>query len=782
MAVDWPIPLELALFLPVLLGGTLLLARVGPPLVGARRQAAYERVVAGELVRVQIIPPARGPADAGATLALIRALHPRHRRGVSAWAVGWPPSELRAVWRDGRLAWQVEVPKQLAHGAEAALRVAMPDAEVDLVERTDAPAVATAVGRLAAPGYWPLGDPDEPGGTLLRLTTLAEQTADGAELRLRIALRPIAPQRWQRTLFPEEQRGMSVTSTIGSALLDAIFNRSSTVRDSTPPVLSPAEREAQRRKRRAQVGFDAGLLLEVAGTDAAGAQALLWHVIGFSDSAGDGRQAIGWAVRPGPRSVQRTLSLGDWEVAKLWQLPDERFEAADLPRQRAPVAKPPPAVLGRGKAITVGTARGAPLRLPLAQLSQHLAVFGATGSGKSTLLLNLALGVLDTPAGATVIDPHGDLAADILSRVPSRHTGRVHVLRLADRAHPRAFNFLERRTPDEAQLVASEFVALIADLWGRYSGPRMQHYLRNGLLTLLSDPEPQTVLELVRILTDDAFRSRYVERLAASGADPMLVDWWRTQWPSRAGRERDPSIGAVLNKLGAFVAYHSIRNIVGQGTSTLRPRQLMDAGDLLVVDLSGVGADNADLFGAMLISRYAIDAVGRRDLPPDQRRLHLLLVDEAQRFATRAVEGITVEGRKFGLAQALASQSLGGLSERLRTALLTNAGTIALLSPGGDDVRGLARLFAPLRDEDLLGLRRYEVLLRMPDSEGRPTAFGGRLTLPEPGDSRRAAALIADSDRRDARPLTEVEAEVRRRTAPETGGVDGPRPGPGDAA
>ncbi|MEJ7697669.1 MAG: hypothetical protein WKF78_13875 [Candidatus Limnocylindrales bacterium] len=36
--------------------------------------------------------------------------------------------------------------------------------------------------------------------------------------------------------------------------------------------------------------------------------------------------------------------------------------------------------------------------------------------------------------------------------------GRIHVLRLADRDHPRGFNFLERRSPSEAQLVASEFV------------------------------------------------------------------------------------------------------------------------------------------------------------------------------------------------------------------------------------------------------------------------------------------------------------------------------------
>jgi len=86
-----------------------------------------------------------------------------------------------------------------------------------------------------------------------------------------------------------------------------------------------AEREAQTRKRAAQVGFEVGLLLEVAGTDLASAKALLWRLIGFADAIGDGRQAITWAIRRGALAAPSRLSLGDWELAKLWQLPDASF-------------------------------------------------------------------------------------------------------------------------------------------------------------------------------------------------------------------------------------------------------------------------------------------------------------------------------------------------------------------------------------------------------------------------------------------------------------------------
>jgi energy-coupling factor transporter ATP-binding protein EcfA2 len=766
MAVEVPFPFELFLIVPALLGGVLLAVRFAPAIVTARRQAAYETVIASERVRLELAVPANQPADPQAALELIRTLHPRQRRGVDGWRVGWPPFELRALWRDGELVWQLDIGRQMAAHLQAALRSLYPGTEIELVGCDDQPPVGSAVGSLVAPAHWPFGDPAEASHALVRLASLLEQAPiDGGEVRLRLLAKPIAPERWQRALDPDDQRGRSFGSIVGQALIDTIFNRPSSIGSQTPVVLSPAAREAQRRKRAGQLGFEVGLLLEVAGMPYAAAKALLWQLIGFSDTIGDGRQAIAWAIRRGGVAKPPRINLGDWELARLWQLPDAGFDQANLPRQRPLAAPPPAAVAGHGSAITIGETRQGPLSLPVAQLARHLAVFGATGSGKSTLLLNLALGVLDTPIGATVIDPHGDLSDDILSRVPPRHAARVHVLRLADKAHPRGFNFLERREPDEAQLVTSEFVLLLEDLWGRYCGPKMQNYLRHALLTMLAHPGPQTVLELVRVLTDDDFRAPYLEHVKRLD-DPMLVNFWRTQWPSPANRERDPSIAAVLNKLGAFVAYQSIRNVVGQGVSSLRPRQLMDAGDLLVVDLSGVGGDNANLFGAMLISRYYIDAVGRQGTPPAQRRQHLLIVDEAQRFSTRAVDNISVEGRKFGLALALATQSFGGLNERLRNTLLTNAATLALLSPGADDVHGLARLFAPLREEDLLALPRHELVLRMPGPAGRPAVYGGRVCLPGAGDPQQASALIADSDRRDARPLAEVRAEISDRTAP----------------
>lgn len=613
----------LGAILPLLIAAILLalLVSFGPRAITAWRQRAYETAVADEIVRLELTAIGGGGVDPERPLALIRALHTGERRGASRWALGWPAVELRTAWRNGRLVWQIDCPKQLIPGLQTTVRPLYPGLDLRVIDRDDAPAAATAIGSLAAPAHWPLGEADLPENrSLHRLAGALESLPTGLEATLRLTARPITAIAWRQIVTPStEAGGRSMGSFLGAALMDGLqVWRSADQPPATPPVtLSRDEREAYAGKRRGGLGFEVRMRLELAGARPDVAQAELWKLVEFTQPLTNGSQRIHWEPRPGAVSKAPSVTLADFELAQLWYLPDASFDRLDLPRER-PLVAPPPASVARtdGASVRIGETQHGDLRLSLDQLSRHTAVFGATGAGKSTMLLHLALGLLETPMGATILDPHGDLAADLLSRVPARHAQRVHVLRLADKAHPRGFNFLERREPDEAQLVTSEFVELFEDLWPKFCGPKMQHYLRQALLTLLSHPEPQTVIELVRVLTDDSLRDEYLDHVD----DPMLSAFWRTEWPGPRERDRDTSIKAVLNKLGAFVSYGSIRQVVGQGVSTLRPRQVMDDGDMLVIDLSRVGGDNAQLFGAMLISATT-------SMPSGARERHWRLAD-----------------------------------------------------------------------------------------------------------------------------------------------------------
>ena len=481
-------------------------------------------------------------------------------------------------------------------------------------ERDPTPA-AVATGRLTGPAGWPVREVDAPEARPVRALAAALEHAPrghrgpaavpGAagparavaarwrhDRRRRVPVGRRVPRRHHRRRHPAASgRGSRPEAPAGSP------HGRGAGRARPPPegrgrlrrrALARGRRASQRRPRRRCSGGS----------------------IGFTAALDDGTQAIRWQIRRGAAAPGPAARFADWELAQLWSLPDAAFDRAGFARVAPARRRATGHARGR-RPRPRAPAAGATSPCPADALARHLAVFGSTGSGKSTLLLNLVGALAASPIGVTVIDPHGDLTGDILARLPGAAATSVHVLRLADRDHPRGFNFLERRTPDEAQLVTSEFVELFEDLWPRFCGPKMQHYLRHALLTLLAAPEPGTIIELTRVLTDDDFREPLVDALT----DPLVAAFWRNEWPGPRERERDTSIKAVLNKLGAFVTYASIRSVVGQGASTIRPRALMDRGDILLVDLSGVGGDNANLFGAMLISRYLIDATGRQGTP-----------------------------------------------------------------------------------------------------------------------------------------------------------------------
>lgn len=49
----------------------------------------------------------------------------------------------------------------------------------------------------------------------------------------------------------------------------------------------------------------------------------------------------------------------------------------------------------------------------------HTYIIGKTGSGKTTLLRNLILQHIQQGHGIAIIDPHGDLAEELLHHIPS---------------------------------------------------------------------------------------------------------------------------------------------------------------------------------------------------------------------------------------------------------------------------------------------------------------------------------------------------------------------------
>lgn len=94
--------------------------KVTAPLLRRVRRRAYDGASAAEAVRLVISAPAGLVPDRDLPIELVRALHPRQRRGFDAWRMGWPSTELRVVRRRGELAWEIVANRQIAIQVENA--------------------------------------------------------------------------------------------------------------------------------------------------------------------------------------------------------------------------------------------------------------------------------------------------------------------------------------------------------------------------------------------------------------------------------------------------------------------------------------------------------------------------------------------------------------------------------------------------------------------------------------------------------------------------------------
>src|SRR5579862_1910337 len=276
----------------------------------------------------------------------------------------------------------------------------------------------------------------------------------------------------------------------------------------------------------------------------------------------------------------------------------------------------------------------------------HIYILGKTGSGKSTLLLNMLISDIAQGYGVALIDPHGDLAEDLLDFIPHSRIQDVIYFNPADLEYPIAFNPLEKVTPDEQHLIVSGLISTFKKIWTEFWGPRLEHILRHALFTLLAYPN-STLLDIPKLLTDREFRLNVLTHVKHS----QVRDFWFNEFERYSKWLQSEAVSPILNKMGQFLTTLPLRNIVGQSQNTFDLRQVMDEGKILIVNLAKgkIGEDTSALLGALLVTKIQLAALSRADVPEPQRKAFYLYVDEIQNILTLSFADMLSESRKYGL-------------------------------------------------------------------------------------------------------------------------------------
>lgn len=363
--------------------------------------------------------------------------------------------------------------------------------------------------------------------------------------------------------------------------------------------------------------------------------------------------------------------------------------------------------VGRSGAARVGinlyAGREASVVIPAEVRLQHGRIVGMTGFGKSYLMLCMVLSDAAAGQGLCLIDPHGDLCYDVLSRYPEERLGDlVYVTFTEPGLMPRWNPFRANVPPGK---FADDFArALLAT--GDFLGAQMGHVIRSVAYTvhILGGSLADFTAMLTRTEEGEALRRRAIDVLD----NPDVRRFWTHEFPSYRGKQLE----STLNKPSRLTTHDALGAMFRQRENDLDPREWMDTRKVVLINLnSGVlGIDVAKFVGGLMCSLIHRAALSRADNDRALRVPFFLYLDEVQSLQSGALAEMLSEARKYKLGVLMAHQHLGQLEGSLAEAV-GNCSTEIVFRPVEGDAPRLRRvLLGRVSEAELSGLKPRQAL------------------------------------------------------------------------
>ena len=399
-----------------------------------------------------------------------------------------------------------------------------------------------------------------------------------------------------------------------------------------------------------------------------------------------------------------------------------------------------------------------PFGLGVVDARRHVYVVGQTGTGKSTLLRNVILQHIAAGHGVALLDPHGDLAEELLDHFPSARADDLIYFDPADADFPVAFNPLARVPAPQRALAVAGLVAAFKSIWRESWGPRLEYILANTLAALMEAPNT-SLLGVSRMLADEGYRAWVVRQVR----DPFVRAFWNDEFAHYDPRFLREAVAPIQNKLGQLLLSPALRHVVGQVRSRIDLRHVMDTGRVFIANLSKgrLGPEPANLLGALLAAQFQHAALTRADLPESARRDFCLVIDEFHNFTTDAFATTLAEARKYRLSLVLAHQYLDQLMPEVRAAVFGNVGTVIAFRVGHLDAEALAAEFGQeFSAGQFADLDRHEIFARTLNDGTPSVPFRGRTLPPLANHHTRRERLRRHGRMKFATPRAQVEARL----------------------
>src|SRR6266704_1634523 len=248
------------------------------------------------------------------------------------------------------------------------------------------------------------------------------------------------------------------------------------------------------------------------------------------------------------------------------------------------------------------------VEVPQASRRQGLYLIGIQGMGKSVLIENLIIQDIKQHIGVCVLDPHGDLINAVLSRLPEHRVNDVIYLNITDYHYPFGLNLFtcsDPTNPFEVKKIVDQVIHVFEKLLGvSHDTPLILNYLKTCTRTLIANPG-YTMADIPLLLQDGECR----KKLVANVTDLDVQRFWRLH-DQKKPADQNTDIASTLRRVDEVLQPLS-RNIVGQSTSTIDIRQVMDRGKILLVKLDTTVESITELIGSLFIALFLTAAKSR---------------------------------------------------------------------------------------------------------------------------------------------------------------------------
>lgn len=337
-----------------------------------------------------------------------------------------------------------------------------------------------------------------------------------------------------------------------------------------------------------------------------------------------------------------------------------------------------------------------PFEIPRHRFGAHGIIIAPPEHGKTQLLSSFIARFLadEEKTGIVILDPHGDLFASLLDKVPFER-----LIVLDPSTDPPPLNVFDFGNAHHVQILQA-FTYLMAALTGGMTDKQagILPYLLK-LIRIIPDANITTLLDLVteRPKTPDASEFfNYVLKLPELDRKFFLTQF--------LGNKMSETKDAIAWKLSAALSYDAFRTMFTASHNSFDAFKAMEEQKVVLVKGSEkvLGEHGLSVFLQFIVSQFFLAALKRDEIPEKDRKLCILFADEASHVFNSQTSRILTECRKYRLGFLAATQVIQQIPNDVKAAIygataIKIAGPVAVVDAmllaremhaAPDDVRG----------------------------------------------------------------------------------------------